>query len=46
MAAEISTRIRISKRAVEKQLSKLRISGVFERSGSDKSGYWNIKSSV
>jgi len=45
-AFELSKFTGISKRAIEKQLAKLKTSGVLERSGSDKSGYWIIKSSV
>lgn len=45
-ASEIADKIGISKRATEKNLSKLKYAGILDRIGSDKSGQWIIKSSV
>ena len=44
--SEIAEKLGISKRATEKHISKLKAAGVLDRSGSDKSGQWVIKSSV
>jgi predicted HTH transcriptional regulator len=41
-AAEISERIGISKRGIEKQLKKFKDLGVITRQGSDKNGIWII----
>ncbi len=41
-AETMSERIGISRRAIEKQIKKLRDSGVLIREGSTKSGYWRI----
>ena len=41
-AAELSKRIGISQRGVEKQLKKLREAGVISRKGSDKNGLWTL----
>ena len=41
-AEEISDILDISKRAVEKQIQKLRETGFIKRIGSDKSGYWEL----
>jgi len=45
-ASEIAEKIGISKRATEKNLSKLKTAGILDRIGSDKTGQWIIKSSV
>ncbi len=34
--------IKISTRAIEKQLHKLKREGVIDRIGSDKGGYWKV----
>ncbi len=41
-AAELSKRIGISQRGVEKQLKKLKEAGVISRKGSDKNGLWTL----
>jgi len=41
-AAEISDQLVISKRSVEKYLSKFKTQGILDRIGSDKSGRWLI----
>lgn len=41
-AQEIAEHVGISKRGVEKQLKKLKDSGVIFREGSDKSGVWIV----
>ena len=41
-AEEISEILKISKRAVEKQIQKLRGNGKIERLGSDKNGSWQV----
>ncbi len=40
---EIANVLGISKRAVEKQVKKLREANIIERIGSDRSGWWKIK---
>jgi ATP-dependent DNA helicase RecG len=39
---ELSEEIRISTRAVEKNIEKLKHAGKIVRVGSDKAGYWKI----
>lgn len=39
---EIANVLGISKRAVEKQVKKLREANIIERIGSDRSGWWKI----
>ena len=41
-ASEIAEIISISTRAVEKQLAKLKKTGVIDRVGPDKGGYWKV----
>jgi ATP-dependent DNA helicase RecG len=41
-AREIATRLGISKRAVEKQIAKLREQGRIRRVGPDKGGHWEV----
>lgn len=45
-ASEIAEKIEISKRAIEKNLAKLKSAGIIDRIGSDKTGHWITKSSV
>jgi len=39
---ELSTLLRITTRAIEKNLSKLKAKGMLERIGPDKGGYWRV----
>ncbi|WP_417361570.1 hypothetical protein [Galbibacter sp.] len=39
---EMADIIKISTRAIEKQLHKLKREGVIDRIGSDKGGYWKV----
>ncbi|MBP5283663.1 MAG: winged helix-turn-helix transcriptional regulator, partial [Treponema sp.] len=39
---EVASILNLSKRAVEKQVKKLREAGIIERVGSDRSGFWKI----
>lgn len=39
---ELAQRLNILTRAVERNISKLKIGGTIERIGSDKAGYWEI----
>jgi ATP-dependent DNA helicase RecG len=40
--SELAEKLSISKRAVDKQVAKLKENGKIERVGPDKSGYWKI----
>lgn len=42
-ALEISLKIGVSKRAIEKYLAKLKLNGIIERIGSDKIGHWIVR---
>ena len=44
-ASEIAIELNISSRAAEKQIANLKKVGIIERIGSDKTGYWMVKSS-
>ena len=41
---ELSTLLKLTTRAIEKNLSKLKAKGIIERVGPDKGGYWRVKS--
>ena len=40
--SELAEKLSISKRAVDKQVAKLKENGIMERIGPDKGGYWKI----
>jgi ATP-dependent DNA helicase RecG len=42
--AELAKNLKISTRAVEKHIAQLKSSGLIERIGSDKAGYWEVVS--
>ena len=45
-AVEMSQKIGINTRSIEKNIQKLKNSGQLERIGSDKGGYWKVISSI
>jgi predicted HTH transcriptional regulator len=42
-AKEITKRLEISQRAVEKQISKMQKEGLLHRIGPDKGGHWEVR---
>jgi ATP-dependent DNA helicase RecG len=42
--AELAKNLKISTRAIEKHIAQLKSSGLIERIGSDKAGYWEVVS--
>lgn len=40
--SELAEKLSISKRAVDKQIAKLKENGIIERIGADKGGYWKV----
>jgi ATP-dependent DNA helicase RecG len=44
-ALELSDKLGITSRAIEKSINQLKNGGMLIRKGSKKSGYWEIKSS-
>lgn len=44
-ALELSDKLEITSRAIEKSINQLKNEGILIRKGSKKTGYWEIKSS-
>ena len=42
--AELVSELGMSRSGISKQIAKLKADGVIEREGSDKGGYWIVKS--
>ncbi|WP_243348766.1 HTH domain-containing protein [Parabacteroides sp. FAFU027] len=41
-AAQIAEQLSVSNRTIERDIEKLRMSGMLKRIGSDKGGYWEV----